>query len=323
MSDLSSRTAEHTRGLKPYHLTVDFGGTNIRISHVGDELAPPRVVPTHAEYDAEGLRAYFLAALDAYVQDTGIAGLIEDVNVAIAGQIERESGVLLASPNLPSWHLVPLKRWLEEHFGVPAHIDNDVRSAALGERKCLGLEHVADIVCLYWGTGIGGGIIVNGSLVRGVNNAAGEVGHMVYQAGGRLCNCRKQGCYEAYAGGWAISEIAREAVAARPDKELGPMPTTADVFQLADAGHPVAERIRSEAALAFSILAANLVVAFNPAVLVLGGGLTKHYAPIEDVVRQTVAENALEADRTRLEIVRSVAGDAAALWGAAYLSSSY
>jgi glucokinase len=302
-------------------LAIDFGGTNIRFAHVGADLQDLKIVRSRADLDREKLRLYFLHELEVYLRETKLQGHVTSINIAIAGQIDSGNGVVLASPNLPSWTNAPLKEWVESAVNVPTYLDNDVRAAALGELRTPGLEEVRNMVCLYWGTGIGGGILVDGRLLRGARNAAAEVGHLVYQPRGRRCNCGKRGCFEAYAGGWAIAEIVQEAVALQPDKELGAEPSTADVFLAAKQGHPLATRIRTEAIHAFSLLAANLVVAFNPEVLLIGGGLAGHYPDVLHVVEQAVEEYALAADKLGLRIRLSELGDAAALWGAAKLGA--
>lgn len=302
------------------HLAVDFGGTKIRMAHVsGNTLSQLQVVPTHAELPTEALKEHFLSALRHYIVAEGIQGSLASINVAIAGQIDTVGGIVRSSPNLPSWREAPLVRWIEDRFGVPARIENDVRAAALGEYTH-GLNGAAhDIVCLYWGTGIGGGVVANGKLLRGVGNAAAEVGHMVYEVGGRLCSCGKRGCYEAYAGGWAIEKAAREAASRDPSGALARDPTPTGIFRLADEGHAEAQAIRTAAAEVFALLAANLVVAFNPQWLILGGGITGHYAPILEIVKHSIAQHSLPIDREGLHVKVTGLGHAAPLWGAVKL----
>jgi glucokinase len=301
------------------NITIDMGGTNMRIAHVAHDLLDLRVLPAHAELPRDELKSYFLDSLQSYVRETGIGKSLASVNIAIAGQIDSVNGIVLASPNLPSLNNAPLKEWILERFPVAVSIDNDVRAAALGEIEQPALRGIADVVCLYWGTGIGGGIIANGRLLRGVGNAAGEVGHTVYLPGGRYCHCGKQGCFEAYAGGWAIGEMARETAERLPDKSLGAEPTTADLFRLAARGVPAAIKIRDEAARTLGVLAANLVVTFNPGALVIGGGLAGHFPEIKEFIDMAVEEYTLPVDKPSLIVKLSDLGDRAGLWGAAKL----
>lgn len=296
-------------------IAVDIGGTNMRFAHVGDDLRDLKVVPSRGDLGAAALREHLTRELVAYLGETGLAQRAAGVSIAIAGQIDTAAGVVRASPNLPSLREAPLARWLQEATGLPVSLDNDVRAAARGELRAPSLAGVRDLVCVYWGTGIGGGIIADGRSLRGAANAAGEVGHMVFVPGGRPCHCGKRGCYEAYAGGWAVAELAREA--AGPGGPFGPATTTADVFNLAGAGEPAALALRDAAVAALATLSASLVVAFNPAVLLLGGGLAGHYPAVRDAVAAAVARDALSVDQEGLRIVLSELGDAAALWGAA------
>ncbi len=306
------------RGLRD--LVVDFGGTNIRVAHMeGDLLEDLRTYPSRAELDSDGLRDHFLGVLEDYITDVGLRMRLAAINIAIAGQIDCYAGLVRASPNLPSWRQAPLADWVRDRFAVDVYVDNDVRAAALGEMNALGLPQGGDIVCLYWGTGIGGGIVVSGKLLRGLSNAAAEVGHMVYVPDGRLCTCGKRGCFEAYAGGWAIQSIARERAALERDAALHPTVTTADVFRLADEKHVAAEAIRDDATRALGILASNLVVLFNPSRLVLGGGITAHHPHIRDIVAESIERNVLTVDKEGLQVVLSTLGDKGALLGAASL----
>lgn len=299
-------------------LVVDCGGTNIRVGHFGDhQLADVQVRPTRAALDADGLRRHILDVLSEYIAERDLRGKVRDVNIAIAGQIDSHAGVVRASPNLPSFHNAPLGQWVFEHLALPTYLDNDARAAALGEWNALGDTGVTDLVCLTWGTGIGGGVLAGGDLLRGVGNAAGEVGHLVYQPGGHLCSCRKLGCFEAYAGGWAMETTARRMADKTQDPALLEDPSTAGVFRLAAAGHPLALRIRDDAAAVLGVLAANMVVTFNPAWVVIGGGITRHYPYIETVVREMIEMHVLDADKAGLQIKASTLGDSAALWGAA------
>lgn len=296
----------------PRRIVVDIGGTNMRLAHVGDDLRDLKVVPSRGGLAAEALRDHLISEIAAYLGETGLAGTAAGISIAIAGQIDSAAGRVRASPNLPSLREAPLARWVSEATGLPVYLDNDVRAAARGELRAPALAGVRDLVCVYWGTGIGGGIIAGGRALRGAGNAAGEVGHMLYVPGGRNCHCGKHGCFEAYAGGWAIAELAREA-----GGPFGPAATTADVFRLAYAGEPAAVRLRDAAVAALATLSASLVVAFNPAGLLLGGGLTGHYPAARDAVAAAVARDTLAVDREGLRVVVSELGDEAALWGAA------
>jgi glucokinase len=301
-------------------IAVDFGGTHIRFAVVDTDLHDLKVIRTHAELPREELRAHFLDALAAYLAETGLAATAASINVAIAGQIDSRAGVVVASPNVPTWAGAPVKAWVEARFGKPVFVDNDVRAATLGEMRSPALLGTRDLVCLYWGTGVGGGIVVDGKLLRGVGNAAGEIGHTVYVPGGLRCHCGKAGCFEAYAGGWAIPRAAALAAQATGEQALGAELPTGEIFALADAGHPLATRVRNEAVRALGILAANLVVTFNPEVLVLGGGMVQRFPQAADWVGLAIEENVLAADKPGFRLHVSNLGAAAALWGAVTLA---
>ncbi len=305
--------------MPPTDLTIDCGGTNIRLAAVVDgALENVEVAPTRADLDAEALREHFLFVLTDYVRRYPPPGGIASINIAIAGQIDSQRGVVLASPNLPAWRNAPLAAWVRERFGVPVYVDNDARAAALGELNALGGD-VRELVCMTWGTGIGGGIVAGGSLLRGAANAAAEIGHMIHEPWGRVCHCGKQGCYEAYAGGWSMERAARELAAQTGDEALSADPTTRGVFTLAAEGHPLALGIRNRALEALGALAASLVVVFNPQWLVLGGGISMRFPEVAAHISSSVNAMALPVDREVLQIKVSDLGDEAALRGACLL----
>ena len=161
------------------------------------------------------------------------------MGVGVAGQIERGTGLVKFGPNL-GWRNVPLAAELSSASGLQVRVTNDVRAAAIGEWLFGAGRGGTDLVCVFVGTGIGGGIIADGRLLEGCSNTAGEVGHMTVQIEGPLCTCGKKGCLEALAGGWAIAERARQAVRetrkwgdapCKPSKEM-PRDITADRLSL-------------------------------------------------------------------------------------------
>ena len=137
------------------------------------------------------------------------------LGIGIAAQVDH-SGVVLSSPNL-GWQNVPLRAMLEEKLKLPVVVTNDVRAASWGEWHFGAGKGVDDLVVIFIGTGIGGGVVSGGRLLEGCSNTAGEIGHTTLIVDGRDCSCPNKGCLEAYAGGWAIAERAQEAVQANPE----------------------------------------------------------------------------------------------------------
>ena len=195
-------------------LGVDLGGTKVEMALVD---AAGRIVasqrrPTQPEKGPDAVIADIVACVETCLGEAGKAA--QSLGVGVAGQLDR-TGTLRFSPNL-GWRNVSLKVKLEEALGIPVVIDNDVRAATRGEWRHGAGQGVNDLVCLFVGTGIGGGVVSGGRILEGCSNTAGELGHMTIVADGRRCHCPNRGCLEAYAGGWAIAERAQETVRADP-----------------------------------------------------------------------------------------------------------
>ncbi|EQD29701.1 ROK family protein, partial [mine drainage metagenome] len=202
----------------------------------------------------------------------------DTVGVAVAAQVDPRTGTVIHAPNL-GWRDVALARRLEDELGRPIHVVNDARAATFAEWKYGAGVGVRDLFCLALGTGVGGSAVLGGRLIEGGTHAAGEVGHMTIVSGGRKCRCPNWGCFEAYVGGWAIEERAREAIReARRDPD--PMVeraggvdrvTAETVFLAYRQGDPIARRLVRETERFLTDGAVGVVNAFNPTVLVLAG----------------------------------------------------
>src|SRR5439155_18173945 len=181
------------------------------------------------------------------------------IGVSAPGPVEFEAGRVVDAPNLPGWRNVPLASILSEQLGLPAFLENDANAAAVGEHRFGAGRGVQEIIYLTISTGIGGGLILNGQLYRGVDGTAGELGHVVVDPSGPLDDCGMRGCLEIMASGTAIARMAREAVEAenlvgathasplRRAAEAGEL-TSKEVDQAAEAGDPAAREILARAA---------------------------------------------------------------------------
>lgn len=304
---------------------VDLGGTKVLASLVepGGRVVASERRETDVQAGFEGVVGQVVAAVRACLDRAGplpVAG----VGVGVAGQVMAETGVVSRAPNL-FWTDAPLRSALEHALDLPVAVLNDVKAAAWGEWRHGAGAGATDVVVVFVGTGVGGGVISDRRLVSGCTNTAGELGHLTVVAGGRPCRCGNRGCLEAYAGGWAIAERAREAVAASPDEgtalvERAGSPdaiTSETVHEARADGDPLATRLVDETA---GILAAGMVGvvnAFNPCTLVLGGGVVQHVPLYLERVREHVAERALEAAVGELRITAAELGAEAGTIGAA------
>jgi glucokinase len=306
---------------------VDLGGTKIKAALVGDNgriLYSVRKL-TNAAKGSESVITALVEAVRECLREAKATA----VGVGIAGQIDSQSGDVLFAPNL-SWRHVPVRSELQRRLGLPVLIINDVRAATVGEWTYGAGPQTDHMVCLFIGTGIGGGAVMRGQVVEGCNNSAGELGHMTIVANGRRCRCPNLGCLEAYAGGWAIAERAQEAI--QEDLERGKRileiatsleGVTAKSVSIAyTEGDPLARQIVEQTA---GYLAAGIVAtinAFNPCALVLGGGVIGGIPALLDLAEPQIRRRALPSATSRLKILRSSLGTNSGCIGAAVLARS-
>lgn len=304
-------------------LGVDLGGTKIEVAAVDEsgEVRHRRRVQT----PPGGADAVASAIVNAVGE---IREQLRDepvgVGVGVAGQVERDTGVVRFAPNL-DWHDVPLGRSLEEALGLRVVVLNDVRAVALGEWLSGAGRNTDDMVCVFVGTGIGGGIVSAGHLLEGCGNAAGEIGHMVVAMDGPACHCGRAGCLEALAGGWAIAREAKAATTRRPEDSArlleiagdGDGITAETVGQAFREGDALAREIMDGVARALTVGLANLVNTFNPCRLILGGGVVDGVPELVARVRAGIESEALESARAKLEVTTARLGGDAGVVGAA------
>jgi glucokinase len=307
---------------------VDLGGTKIEVAWVDSngKIAGRIRKPTIVEKGAEGIVREIVEAIRQLLKESGEKPL--GIGVGVAGQVEGETGKVRFAPNL-DWHDVPLQANLKEAIGLPVVVTNDVRAATWGEWRYGSGKNCDNLVCLFIGTGVGGGVVSDGKILSGASNAAGELGHMTVDLNGPPCHCHNHGCLEALAGGWAIARRARQAVADDPVAGADLLKLARDrreaitaeiVARAAKAGDPLAGRIVEETLQAIIAGCVGLVNAFNPTRLILGGGVIEGLPQLVKKVEKGVHQRALKATLAPLQVVKSALGNDAGVIGAAALA---
>jgi glucokinase len=251
---------------------------------------------------------------------------IRTVGVGVAGQVDAAAGVVRSAPNL-KWTDFPLGEWLEQALGVPVVVENDVRAITWGVWRHGAGRGIDDLIVMFVGTGIGGGIVSGGRLVTGDRGMAGELGHMTVVSGGRRCTCGHNGCVEAYVGGWAIAERAREAIQADPEAGRGLVErvgqgdvTARTVSEAAAAGDPLAIDLLAETGRYLGDAMVGLVHVFNPRRIVLGGGVIDGNPSLVTAVESAVRTGAISVYSEWLQVHRSELGAEAGVIGSASLA---
>lgn len=310
---------------KSWSVGVDLGGTKLIVALVDSEgTVSSRIrVATRVK---EGPKAIISDIADSVKQlRADVDGEILGVGIGIAGQIEKGTGVVHFAPNL-QWHGVPLQSELQRALGIDVVVINDVRAATWGEWMHGAGKGTEDLLCLFVGTGIGGGIVSGGKLLVGSTNAAGEIGHMPIDFHGPKCTCGGRGCFEAFAGGWAIARRAKELIS---EDHAGGQPliqlaggdvnlvSAKTVFEAAGKKIPLGILLVEEIKEAMIAGVTGLVNAFNPKCLVMGGGVIEGMPELVSFVKEGVFKNALTASTEELQIVRSKLHNEAGVIGAA------
>lgn len=305
---------------------LDLGGTKLAGALVtGDGTVVESVRKlSRPEEGAERVLDVIVEAVEELIELAGGRPVL-GVGVGVAGQVDPDSGTVRSAPNL-MFRDFPFRARLEEMLRLPVAVLNDVQAVTYGEWTHGAGRGVSDLVCIFVGTGVGGGVVADGHLVRGSSGSAGEVGHMTVDLHGPLCRCGNTGCVEAYAGGWAIAERARAAV--EKDPVLGAALlalhngdaagiVAATVSEAATAGDPLALRIVQEAGEALGAGAASIINGFNPSLIVLGGGVIEGMPHLFPIVDRELRRRALAAAAEQARLVLPALGGQAGAIGAA------
>lgn len=311
------------------YIGVDVGGTKMLAAVVDSGGAVHRRtrIPTPRDVDADGCVKTVSALIEKTMKDEGLSSKdIKGIGIAIPGVVSPREGRIVLTPNmsLSGTYIVPV---LEEKFDVPVYIENDVNVGTLGE-YCLGAAQGAkSVVGVFVGTGIGAGIVLNGTLIEGARNAAGELGHMVMKIGGPLCGCGNRGCLEALASRSAIERDIREAiengresiVSELTDGNLSVIKSKVIKRALKQDDALVTDIMRKASeTLGYACLTLRHIL--DPEVIVLGGGVVEACSEfILPIVEQTVGLHAMPGSGMPVRIVPARLEDDAVMIGAVAL----
>jgi glucokinase len=303
---------------------VDVGGTKVTAGPVdlsGRILACPIYEPTittDTDSFVCGLRETLQRALAEFAPFNPTA-----MGLACAGTVDVARRLVVTSPNLPL-RRVPLAELLGASLGVEVVLENDVNAAVLAEATvgvAAGLRHV---VMLALGTGVGGGLVLDGRLYRGVGGGAGELGHTIVSAGGELCRCGARGCLEMYASGRALARYAEERAGNDLDDPEGVLARLSaensldgeTVGRLAARGYPGAVAAAHELAHWLGCGLISLTNTFNPEMIVVGGGVADMDEIVLGPARQYLHKTAMAPGKDQVRVVRAALGNTAGIVGA-------
>ncbi|HHW46507.1 MAG TPA: ROK family protein [Clostridiales bacterium] len=316
-----------------YVVGIDLGGTNIAAGVVDENynIVGRGKIKTRAPRPAEEIADDMIAAVEMAISDAGLTKEdIEWVGVGAPGTINPITGVIGFSNNL-QFNNVPFKSLLEERFNAKFYIENDANAAAFGEFLAGAGRGTKNLVAITLGTGVGGGIIVDGKLIVGSNFAGGELGHVVIQKDGELCTCGRKGCWEAYASATGLIRQTKQAMEKDKNSVMWEIcggdinnvngRTAFDAMRMGDkTGKEVVDNYIEY--LACGIV--NVINIFQPDVLCIGGGISKEGETILEPIRKYVEYNVFSKNIDKQTVIKTAElGNDAGIIGAAFLENLY
>ena len=310
------------------YIGVDLGGTNIAVGLVNEqgEIIAKGSTPTALPRPYQDIIADIAAETQRVVAKAGrTMEEVKAIGAGVPGVCNPKTGTIVECVNL-HWKEIPFEAEMKKHIDKPVYLDNDATVAGLAEAVAGVSAGIENSVFLTLGTGVGGGIVIGGKVYSGTHNVGSELGHMIIEMDGELCNCQNRGCFERYASATAIILDGRRAMAAHPESLLGTLcggdPEKMEaktVFDAAKEGDEIALKVfrRYIKGLATGIV--NIINILDPEVVVLGGGVSKAGDFLLDAVREAVKPHILFKAMPYARIELAKLGSDAGIIGAAML----
>ncbi|MEC7839892.1 MAG: ROK family protein [Chlamydiota bacterium] len=307
---------------------VDLGGTKIQIIQVNTfgTIGERVKIATDVTGGPDAITQQIVDAIGEMSDKIGSEPAA--VGVGVAGQIDADSGVVKFAPNL-KWENVLLQQDIKRAIGVPVIVTNDVRAATWGEWLHGAGKGAKNLLCVFIGTGVGGGIVSDSKMLSGYNNTAGEIGHITVSLDGPQCTCGNKGCVEAYAGGWALAKRAQEAVTLSPQKGKRLVDNAGGdisritgkmVMEAGAAGDALASQVVEQAVEAIAAGVSGLVNSISPEKIIFGGGVIEGSPYLIDKIAPLIHKRTLDAAFEGVEIIRAKLHNDAGAIGAGALA---
>jgi glucokinase len=299
--------------MRPYSIGVDLGGTNLRAAAIDDTGQLIERVGIPAIYDQGPARiVHDIVALIKELRSSAGSSRLRGVGIGVPGFIDIDRGIVIGAANLPGFEGFPVRDQIQFELGTPIILENDANAAALGEMWIGAGRGVKDLVLITLGTGIGGGIVVDGKVLHGFLGMAGEIGHMTVYSDGNPCGCGNCGCLEKHASATAIAAMGQMM-------HFGAGITAAGVYQLALQGNERAKLVFQSVGHALGIALANLINLFNFPLYLLSGGPLPAWEFFAPAMFTEIRKRSFTFVRTGTRVEKATLGADAGLFGAAYL----
>ena len=309
---------------------IDIGGTTVNsiIIDTSGKIISQKQFPTYGKKGPDYVVKNIAKNVKALVSESGL--LMKNIwraGVGSPGPLDSKKGIIMGAVNLPGWKYVRLKKGLEKYLKIKTAVDNDANCAAYGEQWTGAAKRASDVVALTLGTGIGGGIILGGKLVRGANYNAAEIGHMSLDPRGRVCKCRAKGCFEQYASASAIAKSAKNMIKNGAKSRITELVNgklnkidSKVVFDAYVSGDKTARAVWDEFIYYLGAGVANIMNIFNPEMIVIGGGVINAGDKLFRPLRRAARKQAFKATYDAAKIVPAKLGQEAGAIGAAGLA---
>lgn len=312
-----------------YSVGIDLGGTNIAVGVIDEnnKIIGRGKEKTFSERNAEEIFASMAKAVNSALGDAKITlSEVKSIGIGTPGSVDKENGIIVYANNL-NFHNVPARDILKKYFDTEIYIDNDANCAALGEAVAGAGEGKKSFVAVTLGTGVGSGLIVDGKIVTGCNDAGGECGHMVITVDGEECTCGRKGCWEAYASATALIKQTKEAMNKDKNSVMWSLcendidnVSGRTAFDAMRAGDKTGKEVVERYIKYVSVGTVNLINALQPEVLCFGGGICNEGDTLLEPIREYVRrERYSKYAEKQTVICRAVLGNDAGIIGAALL----
>lgn len=314
-----------------YVIGIDLGGTKVLTALVdkntGEVVSSVKKKTRKDKGPSKIVEKIIESVWELLEENKSLRENVDSIGIGVAGQVDRENGILLAAPNLDCFN-ISLKELLEKEFDIPTFVGNDVEIATLGEIKFGAGKGYKNLVCVFVGTGVGSGIVRDGELYTGATGTAGEIGHIVVDYGGRQCGCGAMGCLEAYASRSAIEKRITGALKKGRNSiildymEDGKSMSSGMIKKALEQGDELVTQALDEASEYLSAGLASVINFINPELIILGGGLVD---AIDYFYNKTILKShvkALPTPASKIEFKKAQLGDYSGVIGAAFLSDS-
>jgi glucokinase len=312
-----------------FSIGVDLGGTNIAAGVVdkSGKIVQLASIPTQRERNYAEIIRDLVELIQHVINKSSIHWSdIQKIGVGLPGVVDKKNKEVIYSCNLP-FRYAPVGRDLKQFFDKPIYLENDANCAAIAEHNCGSTQGVYHFVLVTIGTGIGGGIFIDGRIYSGFNAAASEIGHMVIHSMGEKCSCGREGCFEAYSSATALIRQAKKALESQNDSILGQRVRSKEnpldakmIFEAASEGDGLAQKILRDFIYHLSVGIVNLINIFQPEVVVIGGGVSKAGEDLLEPLRKQVYGSIYSGDFIpKPKLTVASAGNDAGIIGAALL----